>query len=332
MEIIQTVITLIFIYLVLSLLASGIQEIIAMQQELRAKQLKKSILLILNESNLLNNIEEYNIGDPVLFDDNQQIFAKRDENNSNSDNNQKVIIYFDDKKPLDIGKDKYGFYFKDQPNVNYIKLKNKNYYNNNSKNSSPLLANIVYYINSEDQLKVDEANERKNLLLKSTTLNNFKKVELLTDKIYNSSCLRSANQKDIQVLSLVFPHFFSNLFSIIIVIIGFVSLLFNRFISIFKKENKPDVKPQIRIKSNLRKSEGFSYIDPPELFGKAVMEEIQNELPEERKITATDNLDSIAKKLSYLKFYTPGLCEIKELIKKIKNNRLFDSTNSENSE
>ncbi len=109
--ILQTIIAVIFIYLILSLITSEIQEAIASIFEFRAKRLKESIKQLLGEDSLI--IEKGKACVTGFWDDKKKEFQELAQGNINNNNKSERINF-------NLLKDKDYFYFKTNDDYNNL--------------------------------------------------------------------------------------------------------------------------------------------------------------------------------------------------------------------
>lgn len=352
--ILQTIIAVIFIYLILSLITSEIQEAIASIFEFRAKRLKESIKQLLGEDCLiLENGKAYISG----FKDNQK--SKFQELAQGDININKL-----EQRNFGLLKNNDYFYFKSPNDYNNLQNPHKVPDKDNKLDNLKLDQAFCYDVNKKEiytEKKQEFSNQDltnnygldfdagdKFVIINKKILPIFqfeqraseangKQVKSLTDLLYEKSLIHSLNQSSTSILSLLgfsqrIPKWIlklivlastvaivlsifvlkSVLLSIIamlltaIIIVG--SAIINRFVL---------ARHRAEWRQN-RKSKGPSYIEP-ELFSKALLEVIQDNLEKRNKfVSLEDSISSLIAKLNVVDFYSPAISKLIQIAESLK--------------
>jgi hypothetical protein len=296
----QIIIGLVFTYLILSLVTSEIQGLFSAQQEFKAKSLKQSILRILGEDTL-----------KFTYDQN---------------NNNKIRFLFDGEIPEEFSlitcvqegtikqlsfqsspaSPSGWFYFQDTNEKVAIYVENKVLTNDNQvwlEETTNTLVNDPSLVSVPDQTKPQlgsykppgenqtPISVKKQICYKYEQKQGKPIINSITELLYKDSQLRSLNQSDTSITK---------------AFTGWVLKLVGKA-------------PTSLVSPN-RKSEGFSAINPPELFGQTVVSVLQENLASDSKFTGkADSLDTVIEKLkTKVNFYSPALPTLIKIAESLK--------------
>ena len=328
--ILQTILAVIFIYLILSLITSEIQEAIASVAEFRAKRLKESIKQLLGEDSLIiENGSAYISGfwdaKKEKFQESSRDFNSlkngdhfyfEDDNDYNNLQNPKTIK--DDEKSY-IKEKSYIWFSKKERKIvsenlddSEQKVEKRNVFKFEQRASKVKEKEAEKTEETEKQTEIEEKEAETEKLKETQAASKFKEVKSLTELLYNKSLIHSLNQSSTSIWSLVgfsqkrpgLPWIVRGVVTLIFLLI-FLSILFPNYIS-WTILIIPAVLILVVIIINLYLSrfrqarhrsewrQNRKSKGPsyikPELFSQALLEVIQDNLEDGHKLKKSDSI------------------------------------------